>query len=286
MLPDNGPAGRYPIRCQHLSIFQCSARLAAVDRLLLSCEHIDAKALFIPMTYFIHRLVASVTVGAATLIASPAHAEGMIPATTVVLVHESEREASLLVRNDDKTAALLYSSLEDVPEDQESLLIVTPPVTRVEPGKSQLVRFILQNREPLKTQRLKRVTFEGIQPKDPSKSSKVAVTVRQNLPVIIHPKGLPLEREPWKLLTWTLDDGKLTVHNDSPYVVRLAQNLRLLPSDTGAEFPRTYVLPGENIAIQTDATPTSVEFVPGSLYGFAMPPYQAQITSAATPATE
>ncbi|QAU23647.1 fimbrial chaperone protein [Dyella sp. M7H15-1] len=208
-----------------------------------------------------------------------AHADGMLPATTVVLVNEADKEASMQVRNDDPVAALLYVSLEDIPEDKEPLLIVTPPVTRVEPGASQTVRFILQNREPLKTERLKRATFEGIQPKDPNAKAKLAVTVRQNLPVIIHPKGLPLNKEPWKLLTWSASKDSLTVRNDSPYVVRIAQDLVLQPGNASAELPNPYVLPGQVISVPIKGTATAVEFTPASLYGFALPKHQAPVTA-------
>jgi P pilus assembly chaperone PapD len=108
----------------------------------------------------------------------------------------------------------------------------------------------------------------------------VGVTVRQNLPLILHPKGLAPNRTPWTDLKWSLQDGQLTVRNDTPYVVRLAQELKMLPSMSGALLPRTYVLPGESLSVPTTVkTATQVRFQPATVYGFAVPHYEAPVES-------
>src|ERR1700754_1340093 len=152
------------------------------------------------------RAVRSARAGAGLLSALPVYADGMLPETSVVIVYEEKGEAAINVRNSDARPSLLHVTLQDIAEDVEPLLFVTPPVSRVEPGENQLVRFILRHAGPLKTQRLKRVVFEGIPPKnrlEPGRAS-VAVNIRQNLPVILHPKGLPMNREPWKGLVWSM----------------------------------------------------------------------------------
>ena len=219
----------------------------------------------------------------AALGATAARADGMVPDTSVVIVNEADGEASVSVTNTDNKLALLHVTLEDIPEDKNTLLFVTPPLTRVEASKSQLVRFILQTDKPLLTQRLKRVIFEGIpQGKAPAEAgqARVGVTVRQNLPVILHPKGLKPNRTPWTDLQWSLKDGQLTVRNDTPYVVRLGQELHLLPSAVNAMLPKTYVLPGEHISVSVpEGAATQVRFQPATVYGFAVPHYEAPIQS-------
>ena len=130
-----------------------------------------------------------------------AQADGMVPDTSVVIVHEQDGEATVSVTNTDDKLSLLHVTLEDIPEDTETLLFVTPPLARVEASKNQQVRFILQTREPLQTQRLKRVIFEGMPAqRDLAQAghAQVGVTVRQNLPVLIHPKGWrPIARRGW-----------------------------------------------------------------------------------------
>lgn len=236
---------------------------------------------------FIFARLAFVYLGALLLaIGSPALvlADGMVPDTSVVIVNEADGEASVTVTNTDNKLALLHVTLEDIPEDTATLLFVTPPLARVEPAKSQLIRFILQSAEPLTTQRLKRVIFEGM-PQGRSAAqaghAQVGVTVRQNLPVILHPKGLAPNRTPWTGLEWRVKRDQLSVHNPSPYVVRLAQELRLLPGKGSALWPRTYVLPGEtlNVAVTGNgAGANRVKLQPATVYGFAVAPYEAPIT--------
>ncbi|MEJ5058754.1 MULTISPECIES: fimbria/pilus chaperone family protein [unclassified Pseudomonas] len=237
------------------------------------------------MTLFFRsaRLLLHTGIGAfALLLIAQARADGMVPDTSVVIVYEADGEAAVTVTNTDDSLALMHVILEDIPEDAEPLVFVTPPLARVEASKSQLVRFILQSEKPLLTQRLKRVIFEGIpqgRPATEAGHARVGVTVRQNLPLILHPAGLAINRTPWTDLKWSLQDDQLTVHNDTPYVVRLAQEVQLLPSSTGAMLPKTYVLPGERISVPVTAkTASQVRIQPATVYGFAVPPYEAPIT--------
>ena len=226
-------------------------------------------------------LIQTGCVASTLFLASPAHADGMIPDTSVVIVNEADGEVSVSVTNSDEHLALLHVTLEDIPEDKEPLVFVTPPLARVEASKSQLVRFILQSEKPLLTQRLKRVIFEGIpqgKPEAEAGHARVGVTVRQNLPLILHPKGLAPNRTPWTDLQWSLQDGQLTVSNNTPYVVRLAQEVQLLPSKGQALLPKTYVLPGEQIRVAApDGAATQVRFQPATVYGFAVPRHEATI---------
>ncbi|UVJ45135.1 fimbria/pilus chaperone family protein [Pseudomonas sp. LS1212] len=227
----------------------------------------------------------SVFAGLLTLCAAlSSWADGMIPETSVVIVKEADGEASIKVRNSDTSTALLHVTLQNVPEDPEPLLFLTQPVWRVEAGKEQLVRFILRSEKPLQTQRLKRVIFEGIPQTAKAAEAgqaRVGVSVRQNLPVILHPKGLAANREPWTGLQWSLADGKLTVRNETSYVVRLAQELKLLPSNQAARLPRSYVLPGDHITVEVDGpvngAPATVKLFPATVYGFAVDAYEAPL---------
>jgi len=209
------------------------------------------------------------------------HASGMLPETSVVIINEADGEASMNVKNTDANATLLYTSIQNLPEDKENLLVVTPPVARVEPDETQLVRFILQSKEPLKTQRFKRVIFEGIPQQSKDGGVKVTMNVRQNLPVIIHPKGLAPNREPWKLLAWSVRNGNLVARNDSAYVVRLAQTVTLLPSKTELDLGKTYFLPGETISVAVPAAgaaSATVRLAPATVYGFSVDSYDAALT--------
>lgn len=211
-----------------------------------------------------------------------ATADGMLPETSVVILYEEQGEATINIRNTEARPALLHSVVENVPEDVEPLLIVTPPITRVDAGETQLVRFIATLKEPLKTQRLKRVSFEGIPQARAGTGATIGITVRQNLPLILHPKGLPRHDSPWELLTWSRSGERLTVHNDSAYVVRLAPDVQLLPQKALATLPRTYILPGEVLTAQVEGSLgglAEVEIQPATVYGFSVDRYRAPITT-------
>ncbi|MCR4537848.1 fimbria/pilus chaperone family protein [Pseudomonas sp. 18.1.10] len=209
-------------------------------------------------------------------------AEGMLPETSVVILYEEQGEATINIKNTDAAPALLHSVVENVPEDVEPLLIVTPPITRVEAGETQLVRFIATLKTPLKTQRLKRVTFEGIPQARAAGGATIGITVRQNLPLILHPRGLPRHDAPWELLTWRRSGERLAVHNDSAYVVRLASDVQLLPQGGVATLPRTYILPGETLAAKVEGALgdfTQVEIQPATVYGFSVDNYRTSIST-------
>ncbi|MBV4479501.1 fimbria/pilus chaperone family protein [Pseudomonas khavaziana] len=214
------------------------------------------------------------------LLRSEVMAAGMEPETSVVILYEADGEATINVRNSDTGVALLHSVIKNVPEDPEPLLIVTPPIARVEPGEVQLVRLISTSKAPLKTQRLKRITFEGIPQSRADGRSSIGITIRQDLPLIVHPRGLPKHHEPWTLLEWKLRGNRLTVHNNSAYVIRMGLEVQLLPSKQSGVLPRTYILPGETLSTVVDAVlagVNAVEMQPATVYGYSAPVYTAPV---------
>ncbi|AZD55535.1 putative fimbrial chaperone YhcA [Pseudomonas chlororaphis subsp. aurantiaca] len=216
------------------------------------------------------------------LASSVVHATGMVPETSVVIVEADDGEGAINIKNTDSFPVLLTTTLENIPQDTEELLVVTPPAARVEPGKSQRVRFMLSSKEPLKTERLKRVIFEGIPPQQQNKN-EVRMTVRQNLPVIIRPAGLAKSDAPWEQLSWKLDSNSLTVNNPSPYVVRLGQAVQTLPDNSTWSLPHTYVLPGQTLTLELDGqrkpgASKQVRISPATTWGFTVNSYDASLT--------
>lgn len=217
---------------------------------------------------------------AAAMLCSPlAMSTGMLPETSIVIVEGKDGEGAINVKNSDGWPAILVTSLEYLPEDEADLLLVTPPTARVEAGKQQRVRFILKSKAPLKTERLQRVIFEGIPPKEKGKS-EVKMTVRQNLPVLIRPADLPQNDAPWKLLSWSLNGNALTVKNDSPYVVRMNQGVKTLPDNRSWMLPNPYLLPGQSFTLKNDSagSASSVRLFPATTWGFATDFYDAPLS--------
>jgi len=213
-----------------------------------------------------------------------AHAAGMVPDTTLLRVNVADGEATLNVTNTDAAPSLLYTSLTTLEQKPQALLLASPPIARVEPGEKQLVRFILKPGQTIADQQLLRVIFEGIPQHKTGDTAELAVTVRQNLPVIIHPKGLADNSQPWKLLTWTADATGITVNNDSPYVVRLNQHLNVLPGNLSLQLPHTYLLPRTRLQLvlakPLGSGPHTVRLYPASQYGFQGQSYDAPLSCA------
>jgi P pilus assembly chaperone PapD len=231
------------------------------------------------------RAICAIWIGVALMGATRiAMATGMVPETSVVLINEADGEATMNVKNSESTPQLLHTSINHIEEDQEDLVVVTPPVARVEGNDTQVVRFILRNKTPLKTERLARAVFEGIPPRGAKDGeARVTMTVRQDLPLVIHPKGIPLEREPWKLLKIRVAGGELVIENPSPYVVRLAQAAQFQPGNEGVELPRPYVLPETTVKVPLNGNPgapTALRLFPATLYGFAVESFDAPLVQA------
>ncbi|EPV8684984.1 fimbria/pilus chaperone family protein [Enterobacter hormaechei] len=206
-------------------------------------------------------------------------AAGMVPDTSLLIVNEDKQGASMDVKNTDAEAQLLYTKIIDLPDDPKPGLIATQPVVRVDAGKTQRVRFVLKNsNEPLKVEHFKRVIFTAIPQRE---KNKVKVVFSQNLPVIIHPAGLAVNIEPWKALTWQIKNGNVTVENNTPYVVRLEQKVKLMASSTIATLAKTYILPGEKMTASApakiSASEKQIEIYPATRYGYKAGNYIADL---------
>lgn len=76
--------------------------------------------------------------------------------------------------------------------------------------------------------------------------------------------------------------GTLRVVNDSPYVVRLATAVQLLPSTATVELPRPHVLPGETVEVPLPAAAkgaATVRLVPATVYGFTVASYDVRLAA-------
>lgn len=215
------------------------------------------------------------------LCSTGATAAGMVPETSLLLVNEEDHGASIDITNTDDQTQLLYSKIVNLPDDISGPdLIVTQPVVRVEAGKIQRVRVILQDTpQKMKVEHFKRIIFSAI---PQIEQNKVKMIFTQNIPVIIHPAGLEPMADPWRLLTWSVKGGNVVVKNDTPYVVRLEQTIKTLPSGNTQHLSKTYLLPGETLTATPNKQPASaadrqVEFYPATRYGYQVDKFIDQL---------
>jgi P pilus assembly chaperone PapD len=223
----------------------------------------------------------SVMISALLCASGLVHASGMVPETTALLVNEADGGASINVKNTDSKAALLYTTIKEVDtQDKNSVrLIATQPISRVEAGQTQKVRFVMTSSAPLTVEHYKKVSFEGIpQAKEPGKM-QITATIRQTLPVIIHPKGLAVSTDPWTKLEWSVSGKTVTVKNPSPYVVRMSPEVTMVPSKKMGKLPKTWILPGETIRIELNAESNDkqLKISPVSRFGLEAGEYTANV---------
>jgi len=183
---------------------------------------------------------------------SIAHPAGAVmkPETSMIMINEEAEGGSLNVTNTADYEALLYVKVYSLPDDPQPQLLVTQPVTRLAAGQTQRLRFLLHSRGPLKTEHMKRVILEGIPLQALSGKNTVGLSLRQDLPIIIHPAGLPMKSDPWEALKFSETSGVLTIANPSRYVVRLSQAVVLLPSMNNIMLSKSYILPGETLTVK------------------------------------
>lgn len=200
---------------------------------------------------------------------------GMVPQSSIVIIEESDGEGNIDIKNTDNFPSLLITKIEDLEEDKEELITVYPPVARVEGNEIQTVRFLITTKQPLKTERLKRVIFEGVPPKNSELEKEISVTFKQNLPVIIRPAGLAKNLTPWEGLTWENKDNQLIVTNSSPYIVRfISSTVTLQPSGAKFILPKSYILPNQSFALTSEIktkqiSGEKVRLYPATTWGFA-----------------
>lgn len=230
--------------------------------------------------YLKNCILLSFAIIAPILSVSTANASGMKLETSVVVVNTADGEGVMTLKNTDAKPVLLYSSVENLPGDKEESLVVTPPVVRVNPGDNQTVRFMLKT-PPKAVEQFKRAIFEGIPASDKT-SEKLQITVRQNVPLIIHPSGLKENLEPWTLLQFKqIGSDSLQITNSGAYVVRMNPTITVLPQNISGVMPRAYMLPGDVVTVKFNSTVTNgqqAKITPANLYGYFVEPYKTSLS--------
>ena len=130
-------------------------------------------------------------------------------------------------------------------------------------------------------EQFKRAIFEGIPASDKT-ADKLQITLRQNVPLIIHPAGLKENAEPWTQLKWEqTGSDSLKVTNTGAYVIRMSPTISVLPQKISGSLPRSYLLPGDTVTVKLNNKATDIQKVtitPANLYGYFVKPYEANVS--------
>ena len=207
-------------------------------------------------------------------------AAGMKPETTVLFIDDENREATINIENTDSYSALLHSSLQTIPEDRNNKLIITPQLARVEAGKKRQVRVVLKNGVTVTRQTMQRINFISVPPEDGLKN-RMRVLVGQNIPVIISPAKLPENFTPWKGIKAECAGLTLKVSNPTDYVVRLTNQIDLLPGNKSISLPKNYILPQETLRLPLPkgraCSARAIRLHPVTRFGILTMPYEVAL---------
>ncbi len=202
------------------------------------------------------------------LISHFSHASFQLETMTVILDSEEPRKI-FNVKNTGSEPILLSTKVSDLDKQHEIAknIIITPPITRIEPDQSQNINFILKDGIEFDDEQILKASFQGI---GVAKVNSTKIPIRQDIAMLIIPKGLTIEREPWKNLEVKQVNNQLILKNNGKQVIRMAPAFSSLPSNNGYSIGQFYIRPQEEIKVDVKEKLTEIKISPLSRYGFKL----------------
>ncbi|MFC5476284.1 molecular chaperone [Paraherbaspirillum soli] len=222
---------------------------------------------------------------------------GVVVGATRVIFEEKQREASVPIKNADKSPFVVQAWVDTAAEsDQKKApFFVTPPLSRLDPGKENLLR-IMRTRSNLPTDR-ESVFGMNIKeiPEASDKQNVLQIAIHTRIKLFYRPAGLEGNAaEAAQKLSWQLvpaEGGKglaLRVHNPTPFHVTFASvklngaahedlDLETAPPLTDVSYPVKSLK-------AIPAQPLSVSFQTINDYGATGNAAQAEVRSGAAAA--
>ncbi|WP_240920349.1 fimbrial biogenesis chaperone [Metapseudomonas otitidis] len=177
---------------------------------------------------------------------APAFAQGGIVITgTRVIYPGEEREITVQMTNNGELPALAQAWIDQSPNIESvatarSPFLLTPPVSRVNPGKGQSLRIrLLEQGLPQDRESLFWLNVLELPPKPAagSASNKLQVAFSSRLKLFYRPKGLGSLESGIGTLQWMVRDGELVCSNPGPFHITFV-GIRLdgqnIPLDNGS----------------------------------------------------
>ena len=202
------------------------------------------------------------------LISHFSHASFQLETMTVILDSEEPRKI-FNVKNTGSEPILLSTKVSDLDKQHEIAknIIITPPITRIEPDQSQNINFILKDGIEFDDEQILKASFQGI---GVAKVNSTKMPIRQDIAMLIIPKGLTIEREPWKNLEVKQVNNQLILKNNGKQVIRMAPAFSSLPSNNGYSIGQFYIRPQEEIKVDVKEKLTEIKVSPLGRYGFKL----------------
>lgn len=202
-------------------------------------------------------------------VTSTALASGVMPETSTVILDDADGGGSINVKNTEATPVLLYTRINNLKDDSDPTVIASQPVVRLEAGETQKVRFLINGTLRDSVEHIKRVVFESI-PVSEGNASKFAMSVSQDLPLLIEPKNLKSEKNVWQKIKWEKLSNVIRMTNTSAEVVRFQPQVQAIPTNEKLTLKKSYILPHETMDITVkNASVSKIVFSPVTKYGYS-----------------
>ncbi|CAI1517138.1 TPA: fimbria/pilus chaperone family protein [Serratia fonticola] len=183
-----------------------------------------------------------------------------------IVLEEITGRTNFSIKNTTSEPILLATKVEDLDGKAfGKLVLVSPPIARIEAGQSQQVNFVLKQGTVLPHEVMLKASFEGV---GQAVDNSARIPVRQSIGLIVQPKAVAVSKTPWEDLQLIQTGTTLMVKNTGLHVVRLSPQLTLLPSKQIAALDNYYLMAGEEKKLTVSGKITSVSITPLSRYGF------------------
>lgn len=217
-------------------------------------------------------------VASALLLCPPANAGIVINGTRVIYPAQS-REVTVQVNNVGDAPSLVQAwidsgNADQTPEDSDAPFVLTPPISRVEPGSSQALRVIYSGHElPADRETVFWLNVLDVPPAPEGVASGdqnyLQVAFRSRLKLFFRPQGLKGQaNDAAQALAWTRSREHLRVENPTPYHVTLAEVLALVGGkETVVESQGRMIAPGQSLEFIVPVATDQVRFRTINDYG-------------------
>lgn len=196
--------------------------------------------------------------------------------STTVILDEREAQVAFNVKNDGDKPLLLVSRLDNLDGGNfAGRILISPPITRIDPGQSQQVNYSLKKGPPLDREVMLKASFEGVTQK--TSESVMVIPIRQEIGFLVQPAAVPKTSAPWQELELSVNGEDLVLENPGKHVIRLSRTVTLMQGKQTVSLDHAYVMPGEKQRISVSERPDSVSIVPLSRYGFVLQPVTLQV---------
>lgn len=216
----------------------------------------------------------------AVAFACPAGAGVIVNGTRVVYPADA-REVSVQIDNVGQTPSLIQAWIDTgdpdrSPDDSDAPFVLTPPISRIEPGASQALRIAFSGPElPGGRETVFWLNVLDVPPRPDSADERrnfLQVAFRSRLKLFYRPAGLKGQaNDAPRLLRWQRTSAdRVRVENPSAYHVSLT-SIRAAPG--GREFLEhgTMLAPGAAIELDVPPSVRQVEFVAVNDFGGRVP---------------